>query len=246
MDVLKCFKHKRAGVFIAIGVAAVLAAAAFLMYLLFVKKSPLEAALELKSYNMVQVLTTVKITDNTPSEEQDEETQEPEASPSTTARLKKDGDVIFENDIRGNCYYFPQNGENCVLYLDVGNGMEETGVWTRALRSDIGAKPSVDFDAVAQLSPDDLLKDGDWYVPEASSLKKNVQAFTGWSDSSFEDYTDISLRISIDKKRVKEVRFSFENPEKYFKYEFFYTFTYEDIPITLPTEGATGVLQSLS
>ena len=246
MKFWECFENKHRIIFSAGAAILVLAAVVLVLCLLQNKQNPIEAALNSKAYAMVQVLVTSKVTDNNPPEEQGLETQQPETAHSTTARLKKDGDVIFESDVRGDCYYFPENGENCVLYLEMGNGMSETGVWTRALRSEVGAKPSVDFEAVSRLTPDDLVQEGDRYVPGPDSVKKTIQAFTGWSDSVFEKYTDISLSISLDKNRFKEVLFSFKNPENYLEYEFCYAFSYEEVPVTLPNPGETGVLQSLS
>lgn len=151
--------------------------------------------------------------------------------------LQKQGDVIYEDGISGEQYFYSRDGAEYVLYLDTYYGLWDPGKWTEVAAENFNVAPSFDFDALGTLSAADFVRQGAYYVPRSERLE--AVFFALLSATMTEKYSNYAVKLWAEDDRLTKIAATYVWDGEY-RITQTYAFTYGGVSLTVPGADATA------
>lgn len=141
--------------------------------------------------------------------------------------------IVHETGISGETYFFVEDGQDRVLYLDTNGGLEEEGTWTKAPLERYNLKPLFDPESLAELSTADFVRGENGFVPAAGRIDEVFHTLVGTSEENRERYIVYALVLTVEDGRLQSMTAEYEMGATV-RLTQKWTFSYSDIRLTLP------------
>jgi len=218
----KCNINK---IFLIFPIVVVLVAYSVFSIVRFTQKKNLEKAFNSSQYEEFRVVMSQEITDVSEKEDEKSETR----SLDDAYILEKRGKIYYEEGFNGKNYYYSRNGQNYISYFDDNYGRGD-GNWTEMV-NDGSFSPMFDISLLDKIDLTSLERKGKYYVPISTTA--NDVFFTLWKILRKDDYSDVSIKFSIEDSKIKEITADYIFGGKQ-KFKDIYTFSYDGIKIEVP------------
>jgi len=195
----------------------------------FTQKKNLENAFDTSRYEEFRVVMSQRITDISEKEDENSETR----SLDDAYILEKQGKLYYEKGFNGENYYYSRDGQNYISYFDDNYGRGD-GNWTEMV-NDGSFSPMFDISLLDKIDLKSLERKGKYYIPINAT---DDVFFTLWKILRKDDYSDISIKFSIEDSKIKEITADYIFGGKQ-KFTDIYTFSYDGIKIEVPSADMT-------